>query len=436
MLKNIFILFIICIHSLNAQTADLRLNNMIKQGNWFALEKEFPMLKDSVGTYKRRLAELVLDCRFNGPKKVLMNIDSLLMQHSNEMDLQNRSFCIYQGALAYEALGEYAKSADMLQHFLDAYSTQASQNTLEVFNVKSRELIRFRKEKAPELVRPQRDVELPFKLINNKAVSGKQLIVPVTIHGKVYQFLFDTGCSENTITRRMADEIGVTSLIDSVHVIGMRESFGHEKGILDSLSIGDITLKNSVIFINNTLTDADRYVFSQFDGILGLNFMRAVGEIQLLMQEQRMVFPIRQTELPSFGRNMCWTEFFTVQLEVIVNNEPQAMCFDTGMDASDFSYSYYLKHQAWIDMNCQKHWWTLSGIGGGYAFFAYNLTVSPFKIGSTSIKMIENIPVVCSQSTSRSLNGDGIVGMDMLLDFTKVILNFDRMFADFIHTEN
>lgn len=55
---------------------------------FIVLIKENPMLKDSVGTYKSRLAELVL-----------MNIDSLLMQHSTEMDLQNWSFCIYQGAL-------------------------------------------------------------------------------------------------------------------------------------------------------------------------------------------------------------------------------------------------------------------------------------------------------------------------------------------------
>ena len=49
MRKLVFILIAYCLPLVvNAQEADMRISELINTSNWFALEKEYPLLKDSI----------------------------------------------------------------------------------------------------------------------------------------------------------------------------------------------------------------------------------------------------------------------------------------------------------------------------------------------------------------------------------------------------
>lgn len=59
------------------------------------------------------------------------------------------------------------------------------------------------------MVRPNRDTEIPLTI--EKAGRGVLMFVPLTINGKTYRFIFDTGAGSTFISKRFADEIGIGS---------------------------------------------------------------------------------------------------------------------------------------------------------------------------------------------------------------------------------
>lgn len=64
-------------------------------------------------------------------------------------------------------------------------------------------------------------------------------------------------------------------------------------GLLDSFSIGDISCKNIQFLLNKTKVGTDSVLFSQIDGILGLNVIKRLGELQLLTKEKMICFPAK-----------------------------------------------------------------------------------------------------------------------------------------------
>lgn len=432
--KNIYLLSIILSSlSLHAQDADSKIKDLINQNGWFALDKEFPVLKDSLTPLSILSTKVLLDMHFNRPKQALISIDTLLRFYKSKPGLDIGYFIFL--SQIHDDLGEYAKSAELLQELIPQIESFVPKENIASLRVMYRELDRYRNEKAPELSRPYKKIIVPFKYQNadkKNENAGSMMIVPVTIHGKVYQFLFDTGCSITTISRKIADEIGVKSLIDSISVHGLRESTGHEMGILDSMSVGKIIYRHSKIFINNTIIADDSTIFSRIDGILGLNFMKAVGEMQIINKDKKIIFPHKQSKLPSFGRNLHITENNILAIQTFAFEVPLTMVLDVGMPTSSFSYQYYLNNKALIECHGIKNWWTESGIGGNTGYYAYHITVEQFKIAAVTIKKIENISVVAAPKVGGIQCKDGTIGLDFFQPFSKVILNLDKMFINFI----
>ena len=73
-----------------AQVADMRVGELLNSSDWFTLEKEYPLLKDSVQTPLLGLmSEALLGYYFNRPDETLACVDSLLRYHQEELGLDN-----------------------------------------------------------------------------------------------------------------------------------------------------------------------------------------------------------------------------------------------------------------------------------------------------------------------------------------------------------
>ena len=67
-MKKIISLFLLCLSLLTAkaQVADFLISDMLNKSDWFALEREYPALKDSVQMpFLKFLAEAMIAVNFN-----------------------------------------------------------------------------------------------------------------------------------------------------------------------------------------------------------------------------------------------------------------------------------------------------------------------------------------------------------------------------------
>ena len=413
--------------SVKAQEADRQIGDLINQSDWFRLEEEYPKVSGQLQSVAvKALSEVMIGTYFNIPVETIHLIDSLLEHHQEDLGFSNVSSLVALRSKMLGEIGQYKESADRLYDFLrqiEAFAKRedflSHQQLADYYNT-------LRNEAVPVIDRPNKDTEIPMKI--EEAGRGVLMFVPVQIHGKTYKFIFDTGAGSTFVSKRYADEMGVRVIRDSINITGAFATGTGKSGILDSMMIGDIAFKNAIITIADPNPAVDTVY--QVDAVLGTDFMRLVGEVNIFPQERKISFPVKRHSLPDTGRNM-WMYDGGLRLKVFSGEERLRFVFDTGNVRADMFYPYYQKHKEWIDKEGVNETITGGGFGGVRSLEVLRLSSIPMRIGSTSFDM-KDIQVEYEPPTEKSFqNGeDGSLGMDFINLFQRVIINFDDMFLE------
>lgn len=91
-MKKIISLALLCLSLLTAraQVADFLISDMLNKSDWFALEREYPALKDSVQMpFLRVMAEALLAVNFNRDDEAVSAIDTLIAKHQSYIGFDN-----------------------------------------------------------------------------------------------------------------------------------------------------------------------------------------------------------------------------------------------------------------------------------------------------------------------------------------------------------
>ena len=250
--------------------------------------------------------------------------------------------------------------------------------------------------------------------------------MPVTVHGKEYHFIFDTGAGTTYMSERFAKEVGVSIVKDSFLINGGLPGASYGMlGYLDSLQVGEMTFHNAKVTIARP--NAMDSVL-QVDAILGIDFMNLTGEFQIYPKEGKVVFPLQSTRLPATGRNLMMPNGCPV-LKAYSGNDLLKFIFDTGCTTGELYYPYYQKYKDRLDSIGKKD----SGIGGGFNFIEkkeiLRIPSASFSIGDIPVE-ISDISVSYVPVTYGG-NEDGILGMSLVNLFRKVTVNLKDMFVTF-----
>lgn len=289
-MKRHLVLFLIVFIGINgmmtAQNADEKIGNLINQTDWFALVEEYPKLKEEMQSEMLKyFSEAMIGYFFNQPQSAIQAIDWLLANAHEEIGFGNVSNLIFIKSSILGEQGLYIESTDYMSNFLSQISEQIDLKEFPSHNQLLEFYEKMRNEPKPEVIRPNKDVEIPITI---EQVSRGQLIyVNVRINGKEYKFIFDSGAALTHVSERFANEVGLRITDSSVHINGIKSGVG-KRGTADSIMIGDIVFKNPNITISLPNEEVDT-VF-QIDAILGMDFMRKIGEIQIYPEEKKIVF--------------------------------------------------------------------------------------------------------------------------------------------------
>jgi predicted aspartyl protease len=426
-MKRHLLLFIIVFTGINgtvtAQEADGKIGNLINQTDWFALAEEYPKLKGEMQSEMlKHLSETMIGLYFNQPERAIQAIDWLLANAQEELGFGSISNLVLAKSTVLGEQGFYAESADNLSNFLTQISEQmdlkefpAHSQTLEIYE-------KIRNEAKPEVIRPNRDIEIPVTI--EQVGRGQLMYIPVKINGKEYKFIFDTGASSTFVSERFANETGLRIMDESFMISGIRSGVA-KRGTTDSITVGDIVFKNPIITISLPNEEVDT-VF-QVDAVLGIDFIRRIGETQIYPEEKKIVFPVKKTELPSCGCNLLLS-YGQPYLKAYSNTEKLLFHFDTGNVKTNLNNYYYEKHKEELDKTGDKKTVPRGGYGGILFVDAYQIPKFPLTVGSCNFELT-NVEVLLHETFYFGNKEDGSLGMDFITTFRKVIINFDDMFV-------
>lgn len=424
------LLFILITLSTFGQSADEQIGECLNNSDFFLLDEKYPQLKDEIQTpLLNTLSESVLAATFNRPKEAIPLIDSLLIKHQGELDLNSiTNMVMWQANLLFRK-GEYCEVSERVKSFfeqimpyIDSASVKGIDQTIKYYSAMCGQ-------GKSELVRPAKDCSIPIFIENIELEGfrkGQMLYVPATINGKEERFIFDTGCSGGIhMSEEYAKRYGVKVMLDSLMLRGAHSSNWAKMGILDSLNIGDMTFKNAVVTIAPPNPTVD--TIFKIDLVLGSDIMKLAGEIQILPQERKIIFPINKTPLPATGRNMMMTQGDIFLIKSYSEDERLIMILDTGDSSAALDYPYYQKNKDEVEKEGKKGTLSAGGFGGIITSEHYTLPTVPFRIGNKEF-MLNDINV--GIDPKKQHGRDGSLGMKFITLFDKVVISFDQMFIE------
>ena len=227
-----------------AQVADMRVGELLNSSDWFTLEKEYPLLKDSVQTPLLGLmSEALLGYYFNRPDETLACVDSLLRYHQEELGLDNITSMLMVRSATEAKRGNYAVAADVLKDFASQLRAQGVEMDYTPID-KAVQHYNYSRNYLPMSVeRPEGDVviamandNIVLKIENDTVPRGTTLQVPVVVGGKEYQAIFDTGSGSTFMSAAFAEKVGVNVVADSFLIQGGRQVYGYW-GFMDSMVV-------------------------------------------------------------------------------------------------------------------------------------------------------------------------------------------------------
>ncbi len=429
---------------LNAQKHDAMVQQLLQQNNWFVLDKEYPQIKDSIKAPELKwLTESILNLKFNESNAAISSIDTLLYKYQQDIGLSNSlELFRYKISLLVEK-GEYGLAADELQDLLEQLTPHLSQEELKEFEEPYNLYNFLRNEARPTIIRPDKDVEIPYGIMDiNFIIQNRDTlketttqlgIVKLSIQGKEGLFLLDTGCEKTCIFDNFSKKIDLHYVKDSVLILGTGITNG-KLAILDSVSLGEVTFYNSLVATaDNFLTYSGLFVNEELNdvvqGILGIDFIKRIGEIEIYPQNRKIVIPSKDSELPYTGKNIMLDNRNYIILKTF-NDKEELITFhiDSGNSNSCMFKSYYLKNKKDIENKLEKQLFNSLGVGSLKQNTSYLLPSLEFVIGDTNC-YLNNISVFIDNVFTEDINADGSLGFDFINKFSKITLNLNKMFV-------
>jgi clan AA aspartic protease (TIGR02281 family) len=246
-----------------------------------------------------------------------------------------------------------------------------------------------------------------------RSAESKRPILTATAKGRDFDLVLDTGASDVLLGESQARDLGVKPLDVHGHISGwLSNGIETQRGVLDVLQIGSITLRNVPVVITD-----------HKNALLGINLLAALGAMRVT--EKDLTVYAESSDVPKCDRDMqVGTDpagrHLRIIPEFLVNDQPHRVMLDTGA-------SFFLVGtKAALDevIRLRSGHLALNDIGGSHPFA--NATAAKVKM------QIDRQPfniyfIVYTESTfpyDITLGANALKDMDYVFDFRQHHLCF------------
>lgn len=291
----------------------------INRAEWFMLNKNYSLYKDSVNDYIRNVASSILASYFGRPAEAVREIQCLMDKYGGVLGDSQVSFVILL-AENEALLGNYSKATDIYQSLLAQGKGFLEQPLLD--KLKGNERLYSALANVENIPLSVNDsIILPIE------VKDRMVYVEVEIEGTKVKTILDTGATEMAIDEKLASLLNVSILTDSVFI---NEGSYMKFGILKELKLGNSILHNiPCIILPEGFTEEGNKESFDFQAILGLSILKKFDS--LVIDFKNLVLTLGKKNIIDsiVEPNLCWMNKL-LYTNVRFNNEAGIFQFDTG----------------------------------------------------------------------------------------------------------
>ena len=400
---------------LTPQQANDRVSGYISEGNYGALSRELPALREAIVPHLLHLADALV-AYYEGRHEESNALIDGLAQYERELGagvITSMRNIAYYNALALE---RYAEAGE----YLAAVAQSGDETQRQTIAYFQKWMDAMSKQRAVKIKPSKRD--RAFAISSRKVGNGSLFMAKSVVGRQSVDMIFDTGCCyANCITEEAAKRLGVKVVLDELPVNGVAGNTYAKVGILPRMKIGDVVVKNASFFIMDKIVD-DASV-EKMDAILGTHILRAMGEMQIDTQEGKVVLPAQRSEAPEH-RNL---SFHTGNygIEIAYRGVPMVAHLDTGAGLSHLSSRFYNQYRVDIESAAaSRSKIRRSGVGGSEQVEVKSVPGLAFDIAGRTI-VFNPINVYTNGAESAWY---GVMGADFLSGAGKVTLDLEKMY--------
>ena len=396
-------------------TAFIQIYDLIEQKNFFKAKEIYDLQKKDLSDTHQKFVEAFLDNAFNRLDESNNQINQLIKAESNLPDsLILELYKIKEDN--YVKLFDYKEAKNALITILKDYKDLLSEN--EINGIENSLKIWSALENEPKQKTFIKDavrlkIEKDKVGLNNLKVSkGKDSL----------NFIFDTGANLSTVSKSTAQQFGMKIIPVDIEVGTITgEKVPAQIAVCPEFKLDNIEILNSIFLV----LDDNALAFPQIDyqiyGVLGFPVIEALREIQIT-RDGYFIVPKEETK-NSFESNMAMDG-----LTPLIYINQRHFTFDTGADRTLFYHSYYIENQKEIDKNYKPEKISFGGAAGRKEFDGYvisvNINILDKEITLKDIQLLK-------EKIKDSETVYGNIGQDLIKQFHKMTMNFDRMFIKF-----
>ena len=349
MLRKILAILIFSFWGLRAGAQDFgesdqRMLQYINQEKWFDAKALYDNSHDDLSEVIRLISGAFLGTYFNKPADGVANAEELLSKYSGQLGEQTVMYKMLM-AKNFALMGDKAKVDSVLTCILvrdSLYLEDQSRQALVAAREQNRKIAGLPR---PELV--NRSGADSGSTVDMELDDGL-FFLPVGFCGKRVKTLLDTGAKYTSIDQSLADELGVRLLADSLH---SSPTAYLKMGIIDSLQLGSITVKNEICYVfPDGLIARDRELaadsgITRLRAMLGISTLMKLSAVTIDVAQKTITFDTAKQPGPGIVNFMLIDDMPYLWLEL--NGIPAMMFWDTGMCAGpQLSGEFYAEHAA------------------------------------------------------------------------------------------
>ena len=258
--------------------------------------------------------------------------------------------------------------------------------------------------------------EITFELVQDK------IIIPVTINGKSYKFLLDTG-APNLVSKHILNELNITASNSAKIQDANNQSSTMETVLIPSITLGSIERKDNLVLI----TDLENHFILKcykFDGFIGSNFFKN-SILKIDMENNKIIITddIKKLEKSTKPKKMKLvgsqnTPYIKISFDNDKKKATEELLIDTGMDGfyemSNRAYGIFSKENIFEELSRSSGSGTIGLFGSTPMKEQVLLKTKGIKINGTTF---ENLIFNTTDDNNSRLGFDLLKYGSIILDF-------------------
>lgn len=278
---------------------------------------------------------------------------------------------------------------------------------------------------AMEAVWPADAVSLPLKSIG--PAGHDQFGIDVLGNGRPLVGMIDNCCADYcSISTALAEQLGVRPTGKKIRVNGNRKATSYI-GVLDSLSIGGLVVRNVLVDVSDHLEAVKRT--HPFDIVIGENVLTRTGEMTMDIEAGTVAFSPQAQDLP---KNVSWHyPAHNFSVEATLNGNAVSMLLDLGntnTHLSDVYYGRFPEDESYVEGTV-----TTTMMDRTWTTKVYVIPAARFAFCGSACEL-SNVPVQLEAHAAEGL--DGNLGADAFRRFRRVVFNPDKLYLQLIPAES